>query len=258
MSISSFISDRLNSNKQTTNNPQTIDPKEKVAHMETKDNVSMSKRSEGDRPSKILLVDDELNNRSLLRDILGNSGYDIVEAETGHLALELAEAESPDTILLDVMMPGMDGFETCRRLKGDDSTSMIPVLMVSALCDRANRIEGISAGAADFITRPIDLRDMLLRVGNAVGGKRLLDEVNQSCKRLQDFEVEREQVMRKIVHDMRSPLGGIRGNLQLLEMVAGEKFTEDESLFLQNSIESVDVLVSQVDLLLGSGNEGEN
>jgi two-component system sensor histidine kinase/response regulator len=204
------------------------------------------------RPSKILLVDDEPSNRFLMRDILSNRGYEIVEAENGRIAIEAAEAESPDTVLLDVMMPEMDGFEACRRLKQMESTRRIPVLMVSALSDRKRQIEGISAGAADFITKPIDIRDMLLRVSNAVSGKRLLDEVSENCRRLEALEANREALMLKIVHDLRSPLSGVSGNLQLLQMIAGAKLDEDEALYLQTSLESVDLLASRLDTLLGA------
>lgn len=205
------------------------------------------------RSSKILLVDDEPSNRFLMRDILANSGYEIVEAENGRRAIELAEAESPDTILLDVMMPEMDGFEACRRLKQLEATRLIPVLMVSALADRNSRIEGISAGAIDFITKPIDMRDMLLRVGHAVAGKRLLDEVNENCKRLQAIEDGREAHFKKVVHDLRSPLGGLSGNLQLLQMIAAGKLNDDEKGYLEGSLGSVATLVARVDALLGLG-----
>ena len=106
--------------------------------METKDSESKDVGSEwvgGDRPSKILLVDDEPSNRSLLRDILGNSGYEIVEADNGRVALEIAAAESPDTVLLDVMMPEMDGFETCSLFKQDETLAAIPIIFVTARTD---------------------------------------------------------------------------------------------------------------------------
>ena len=203
--------------------------------------------------SKVLLVDDEPSNRFLMRDILAARGYGILEAENGVVALEIAEAEAPETVLLDVMMPELDGFETCRRLKQNQATRLIPVLMVSALGDRKNRLEGITAGAADFITKPIDLQDLLARVGNAVAGKRLLDEISENCQRLQRLEDEREAHIKKVVHDLRSPLGGISGNLQLLQMLASDKLGEDEKNYLQGSLDSVEQLAARIDALLGGG-----
>lgn len=224
--------------------------------MEPNTNSCDGKNDGTTRPSRVLLVDDEPSNRFLMRGILGNSGYEIIEAENGRIALEAAEAEAPDTVLLDVMMPEMDGFETCRRLKQNDATRLIPVLMVSALSDRKNQLEGISAGATDFITKPIDLRDMLLRVGNAVTSKRLLDEILENCQRLQGLEDERDAHIKKVVHDLRSPLGGISGNLQLLQMVAADKLNEDETRYLAGSLEAVDQLIARVGGLLGSdGNQ---
>jgi two-component system sensor histidine kinase/response regulator len=161
--------------------------------------------------------------------------------------------EPPDTVLLDVMMPEMDGFETCRRLKQQDATRNIPILMVSALGDRNNRLEGISAGAVDFITKPIDVRDMLLRVGNAVAGKRSLDDIRDSYLKLKQLEEERERMMRRVVHDMRSPLAGISGNLQLLQMLVADRLSDEEKSFLQNSLESTEQLNRQVDALLSPG-----
>ena len=224
--------------------------------MEQYTNTCYEKNGATERPSRILLVDDESSNRYMMRDILENSGYEIIEAENGRIALEAAEAESPDTVLLDVMMPEMDGFETCRRLKQNDTTRPIPVLMVSALSDRKNQIEGISAGASDFIAKPVDLQDMLLRVSNSVTSKRLLEDILENCRRLQQLQDERDAHIKKVVHDLRSPLGGASANLQLLQMTAADKLDDEESSYLAGSLEAIDLLVARVDGLLGSaGNQ---
>jgi class 3 adenylate cyclase len=125
----------------------------------------------------VLVVDDEEQNRSLLRDPLEASGYEIAEAENGLQALKQIAACPPDVILLDVMMPKMDGFEVCRRLKADSKTAHIPILMVTALSDRGDRLMGIHAGANDFLNKPIDIRDVILRVGNAIHIKHLHDQL---------------------------------------------------------------------------------
>jgi adenylate cyclase len=126
----------------------------------------------------VLIVDDEEQNRMLLRDPLEARDYEIVEAENGEQALQRVGECLPDVILLDVMMPKMDGFEVCRRLKKDPKTAPIPVLMVTALSERADRMLGIAAGANDFLNKPVDLQDLTLRVRNAVYTRHLFDQLS--------------------------------------------------------------------------------
>ena len=128
-------------------------------------------------PGFVLVVDDEEQNRVLLRDPLEARGYEVAEAENGLKALELVAQRLPDVILLDVMMPHMDGFEVCRRIKKDPKTAHIPVLIVTALSDRKERLTGIGAGANDFLNKPIDFHDVVLRVGNAASSKKLFDQL---------------------------------------------------------------------------------
>ncbi len=128
-------------------------------------------------PGCVLVVDDEEQNRSLLRDPLEARGYEVEEAEDGVLALRKIAVRPPDVILLDLMMPNMDGFEVCRRLKKDLKTAHIPILIVTALSDRKERLMGIEAGANDFLNKPIDIQDVILRVGNAVYAKHLHDQL---------------------------------------------------------------------------------
>src|SRR5580658_2865877 len=125
----------------------------------------------------VLVVDDEELNRTLLRDPLEAAGYEIDEAENGLQALEKIAIRPPDVILLDLMMPRMDGFEVCRRLKKDVRTAHIPVLIVTALSERQERLMGIEAGANDFLNKPIDIQDVILRVNNAIYAKHLHDQL---------------------------------------------------------------------------------
>ncbi len=125
----------------------------------------------------VLVVDDEEHNRTLLRDPLEARGYEIAEAENGVQALQKIGEREPDVVLLDLMMPKMDGFEVCRRLKKDAQTAHLPVLMISSLSERQERLMGIEAGASDFLNKPIDLPDVILRVRNAVYSKHLHDQL---------------------------------------------------------------------------------
>lgn len=125
----------------------------------------------------ILVVDDTPANVMLLEAKLSNEYYDVVTAEDGFQAIKQAKEHSPDLILLDVMMPGMDGFETCRQMKADFDISHIPVVMVTALNSPEDRVNGLQAGADDFLTKPIDDAALMARVRSLVRIKTLIDEL---------------------------------------------------------------------------------
>ncbi len=125
----------------------------------------------------VLVVDDVPANVKLLEAKLANEYYDVITAKDGFEAIEQTKAKKPDLILLDVMMPGIDGFETCRRLKADPDVSHIPVVMVTALSDPSDRVAGLEAGADDFITKPINDTALFARVRSLVRIKVLIDEL---------------------------------------------------------------------------------
>ena len=183
----------------------------------------------GSSAARILVVDDEPRNVRLLQDLLESRGYTVWTAADGEQGLAVAQERSPDVILLDVMMPRLSGFDVCRRLKADQSTAMIPVLLVTSLSAREDRLAGIGAGANDFITKPIDTGDLLLRVRNAATTKRLHDEVTSQFRKLQVLEAARDTLTHMIVHDLRSPLTGLQAYLDLLR-VAVAAGSNDEVL----------------------------
>ena len=130
-------------------------------------------------PSTILIVDDEAGGRYTLESILEEQGYRIEMAESGMEALEKARQLLPDVILLDVMMPGMDGFEVCQRIRKDPILAEIPIIMLTALDDRKSFLNGLESGADDYITKPYDrfeLRARLLGITRLNRYKKLLDE----------------------------------------------------------------------------------
>ncbi|WP_019013122.1 PleD family two-component system response regulator [Elioraea tepidiphila] len=126
--------------------------------------------------ARILVVDDVIPNLRLLEAKLSAEYYEVQTAQDGVAALAIARDWLPDLILLDVMMPGMDGFEVCRRLKADPATEHVPVVMVTALGETAERVRGLEAGADDFLTKPVDDETLFARVRALVRLKRLLDE----------------------------------------------------------------------------------
>ncbi|MGE5850918.1 MAG: HD-GYP domain-containing protein [Candidatus Methylomirabilota bacterium] len=130
--------------------------------------------------SRILVVDDNPVNRQFLEDELTDEGYLVSSAEDGEDALQKVAAESPDLILLDVMMPRLDGYETCRRLKSDSRTILIPVVMVTALTATHERIKGIEAGADDFLSKPYNRLELLTRVRSLLKLKRHTDELENA------------------------------------------------------------------------------
>ncbi|MFZ4607297.1 MAG: PleD family two-component system response regulator [Caulobacter sp.] len=127
--------------------------------------------------ARILVVDDIEANVKLLEAKLAAEYYDVLTANDGPTALAIAAAEGPDIILLDVMMPGMDGFAVCRRLKDDPATRHIPVVLVTALDGRSDRIEGLEAGADEFLTKPIDDVMLFARVRSLTRLKQVMDEL---------------------------------------------------------------------------------
>jgi DNA-binding NtrC family response regulator len=113
---------------------------------------------------RILVVDDEAANVDLLEQELADAGYGTLSAASGEGALEVSRTEKPDLILLDVMMAGIDGYETCRRLKAAEATRPIPVIFLTALSDSFEKVRGFGAGAVDYVTKPFDLEELLARI----------------------------------------------------------------------------------------------
>jgi putative two-component system response regulator len=130
----------------------------------------------------LLVVDDQPNSRLLLGDLLESIGYRVSEAENGNQALQMLKTFQPDLILLDVMMPGLDGFEVCRRIKANDETRLIPVVLITAARDRKNRVRGIEAGADDFLSKPFDESELLARVRSLVRQKHLNEDLDHAAQ----------------------------------------------------------------------------
>jgi len=116
------------------------------------------------KKERVLVVDDEEHIRKIVRFQLEKSGYEVETAEDGIEALKAVEACTPDLILLDLMMPNMDGYEVCKRLKSDYQTNHIPVIMVTAKADLENKLQGFEDGANDYIAKPFAITELLVRV----------------------------------------------------------------------------------------------
>src|SRR5580700_8100382 len=127
--------------------------------------------------ARVLVVDDVELNVKLLEAKLSSEYFQVIPSFNGPAALELAESEMPDIILLDVMMPRMDGLEVCRRLKANPRTTDIPVVMVTALSDISDRLRGLEAGADDFLTKPVNDIALFARVRSLIRLKRMMEEL---------------------------------------------------------------------------------
>jgi putative two-component system response regulator len=131
-------------------------------------------------PAKVLIVDDHPSSRMTAVALLAVEGYQVLEADNGPKALTLVAEQKPDVILLDVMMPGMDGFAVCHQLKQEEQTRLIPIVFLTALDDRRARLKGIEAGGDDFLTKPFDQLELSARVKSLVHQKRLNEDLDHA------------------------------------------------------------------------------
>ncbi|MFW6182455.1 MAG: response regulator [Chloroflexota bacterium] len=186
----------------------------------------MTTKSLAANPASILIVDDSEENRLLLSSQLGMEGYQILVAEDGPQGLEVARAEGPDLVLLDVMMPEMNGFEVCRRLKEGEETQGIPIIMVTALREVQYRIKGIEAGADEFLSRPHHREELLVRVKALIQLKRAREGLEEERNRLQllyeisraiSMQIDLEPMMANIIAQTRAAVGATNGSIVLLD-----------------------------------------
>ena len=145
--------------------------------------------SSGERRSVILVVDDDANNLAVVRDCLVAFNYTVLVAEDGESAIKRADYARPDLILLDIMMPGIDGYETCRRLKALQGTRDIPVLFMTALAETGNKVKGLEAGAVDYITKPFQREELQARIAVHLYNRELTKRL-QEAKELLEARVE--------------------------------------------------------------------
>ena len=179
-----------------------------------------------DAPTKILAVDDVPQNVRLLEAILGPQGYTVIPASSGAEALERAVTERPDLILLDVLMPEMNGYEVCRALRDDPATRFLPVVMITS-SDAADRLLAIESGADDFIQKPFDKQELLARVRSLVRIKRYHDTIETQAGELAELNTHLEARVAAQVEEIER-LGRLRRFLS--ETLADLVLTEGESI----------------------------
>ncbi len=155
------------------------------------------------QPATLLIVDDEIQVRKLLETLLRHEGYQTVSAASGEEALKMVAQRPPDLILLDIMMPGMDGYEVANQLKGNQATANIPIIMLSALSESSARLSGLETGAEEFISKPVERVELWLRVRNLLRLKAHGDRLkNHSLMLEQQLQHHQHETARLNVHDM--------------------------------------------------------
>jgi len=150
------------------------------------------------RPSRILIVDDEPAGREVLEALLSGESYELVFAQDGFKALDAIAAVPPDLVLLDVMMPGLDGYEVCRRVRQEDRWRELPVILVTALDDRSSRLRGLEAGADDFVSKPFDRLELRARVRTVVRLNRYRSLMEERARVAESYERTLEGWMRAL------------------------------------------------------------
>ncbi len=176
--------------------------------------------------ASILIIDDSAENRLLLSSQLGMEGYHILQASSGREGIVMAEEYQPDLVLLDVMMPEMNGFEVCERLKQNESTSGIPIIMVTALREVQYRIKGIEAGADEFLSRPHHREELMVRVKALIQLKRTREGLEEERNRLQllyeisraiNMKLDLESMMANIISQTQAAVGATKGTILLVD-----------------------------------------
>jgi signal transduction histidine kinase len=244
----------------------------------------------------LLLVEDNPTNIKVIFSFLREVGFRVLVAKNGEDALQKLEDVTPDLILLDVMMPGIDGFETCRRLKGNIKTREIPVIFMTALADMENKVKGFDLGAVDYITKPFQQQEVLARVNLHLKVRRLTQELAETNQQLSQVNEKLEQKVREktaqlesmqtqlilnekmsslgelvagIAHEINNPVGFIAGNLapaadyaqDLINLIKlYQNHYPDPVEEIQNELENIDFDYVSEDFpqLIASMQEGTN
>jgi signal transduction histidine kinase len=209
------------------------------------------------RKPALLCVDDVAANLELLESVLVPRGYAVVRAASGAEALLKIRNQAIDLVLLDVMMPGLDGFEVCRQIKEDQELRRIPVIMITALSAREERIRGIEAGAEEFLSKPFDQTEALARIEMLLKVKKLDDDrtsaeeaLQEAHGRLRELEALRDSLVHMVIHDLRNPLAAIATFAYLLEAGERENLSEKGRGQVGLIIKSTDLLIEMINSML--------
>lgn len=198
--------------------------------------------------SRILVVDDDEIIRKLLRRVLERSGFEVDEAGSGEEALERIAMQHPDLILLDVVMDGIDGFITCRKIKNTEGMQEVPIIFVTGRADTGSIVEGLDAGGSDYITKPINRHEALARIRNHLKMRVLMKFQREFIDGLKKANLAKNRIIGIASHDLRNPIASIRG---LSEFLAEAGPLTPDQLEIANTIQTTsDSMLHLVDELL--------
>lgn len=192
--------------------------------------------------SKILVVDDDIIITSLIEKILKGTGYNIIEAYNGEEALRKVSEENPDLIILDIMMPKIDGFEVCRRLKSNEKTRPIPIVMLTSKDFLEDKIRGLEIGADDFITKPFNAKEFLVRI------KRFIGKGVDPYKKAEEEELEvLEKMSDGVAHEIRKPIVAIGGFAKRMR----DKLPDEDNLRVYanqiiHEVERLEIMLNEI------------
>ncbi len=205
--------------------------------------------SEDERDTCILIVDDDIDNVNILLDFLDKAGFRTMVSTDGVTAVDQAVQNKPDIILLDVMMPGLDGFETCRFLKKNEEVRDIPVIFMTALTETVNKVKGFEAGGVDYITKPFDVEEVLVRIKTHMTIQKLQHQILEKNLELRELNASKDKFFSILAHDLRNPMAVFLSFSKLLNNI--EKMNKKElALYIKQFQESATNLFALLDNLL--------
>ena len=210
----------------------------------------MEQRMSPEGIPNVLIVDDTPANLQLLTGMLKERGYKVRPVPSGRLALQAAKNDPPDLILLDIMMPEMDGYEVCKQLKADEKLTEIPVIFISALNETVDKVKAFGVGGLDYVTKPFQFEEVNARVRTHLELQRQRRKLKENYDQLRRLEAARDNLVHMIVHDLRSPLTGISGFLDLALELGKETLTEEGLDYLQTAKRSTTAVIDMVSAVL--------
>jgi CheY-like chemotaxis protein len=199
------------------------------------------------RPPSILVVDDEPNNFDVIQAILSNENYIFHYASGGQRALDRVDLLQPDMILLDVMMPDLDGIEVCRRIKALPKCQFVPIVMVTALTDKAQLANCLLAGADDFITKPVNRLELMARIASRLRMKRQYDSLQAAKEKLELSFATQNNLLTTIGDRTIAPINNISAATQLL---VNTELTFAQQAYLSTVRDNSEILLTVVNNFL--------